>query len=64
MLPHIAAGRIRLLLLDYHTPILERQGVDPAAIHQSLLDAQMQVRHGNPANLNSYLLYEADLGRA
>ena len=59
LLPHIAAGRIRQLLLDYHTPILERQGIDPAAIHQSLLDAQMQVRHGNPADLNSYLLYRS-----
>ena len=25
--------------LDYHTPILRRQGIDPVGIHQSLLDA-------------------------
>ena len=58
MLPHITAGRVRKLLLDYHTPILRRQGIDPLGIHQSLLDARMQVRHGNPSDLNSYLLYE------
>jgi len=57
LLPLIAAGRVRKLLLDYHAAILARFGIEPAAIHRKLLAAGMRVVRGDERNLQSYLLY-------
>jgi FkbM family methyltransferase len=57
LLPVIRAGRVRKLLLDYHAAILAKSGIDPAAIHQKLLDAGMRVVRGDSTHLQSYLLY-------
>ena len=58
LLPKVREGKVRKLLLDYHTPILESQGVDPKDIHQSLIDAGMKVAQGDTSSLWSYVLYE------
>jgi FkbM family methyltransferase len=57
LLPLIRAGRVRKLLLDYHAAILAKFGIDPAGIHQKLLDSGMFVARGDAAQLQSYLLY-------
>jgi FkbM family methyltransferase len=57
LLPMIAAGRVRKLLLDYHAAILAKFGIEPIAIHRKLLEAGMRVVRGDDRNLTSYLLY-------
>lgn len=57
LLPLIAAGRVRKLLLDYHAAILAKFGIEPAAIHRKLVEAGMRVVRGDERNLSSYLLY-------
>ena len=57
LLPLIRAGRVGKLLLDYHTAILAKSGIDPASIHRKLLDGGMRVVRGDDKQLQSYLLY-------
>ncbi len=57
LLPLIRDGRVGKLLLDYHTAILTKFGIEPATIHRKLLDAGMRVVRGDSEHLQSYLLY-------
>ena len=57
LLPSVRAGRVRALFLDYHVAILNRLGVDPANVHRALLSAGMVPAGGDPARLESYVLY-------
>lgn len=56
LLPLIAKGQIGRLLLDYHVAVLQKRGVDPAAIERTLLDAGMRLE-GNPDGYSGYRLY-------
>lgn len=58
LLPLIGSGKVRKLLLDYHSAILSTFGIDPKDIHQKLLRAGMRIKRGDPRHLNSYLLYD------
>lgn len=57
LLPLIRQGKVRKLLLDYHTPILEAQGVTARSIHERLVQAGMRAVGGEVETLNSYVLY-------
>ena len=57
LLPFIEAGKVRKLLVDYHTTILEAQHLSAADIHASIVNGGMSVRRGNAADLSSYILY-------
>lgn len=58
LLPLIRRGAVGKLLLDYHAPILAGHGIDPRAVHASLLDAGMRPRDPH-RELSSYVLYES-----
>jgi FkbM family methyltransferase len=62
MRPQIKNGKITKLLIDYHEPILRRRGLDPASIHQELLDCGMHVMQGDADRLSSYVFYRRDIG--
>ena len=57
LLPHIQAGKVGKLLVDYHTTILEAQHLSAADIHASIIGGGMCVRRGDAADLSSYILY-------
>jgi FkbM family methyltransferase len=59
MLDVIRSGRVRALLLDYHSTILARQNVDPVTIHRSLIDAGMRSVGDEPRRFDSYVLYRS-----
>jgi FkbM family methyltransferase len=59
LLPFIESGRIKKLLLDYHTKILNEQKVNPRDIHNSLIECGVQVKYGDVNHLSSYVLYES-----
>lgn len=57
LLPFIQAGKVRKLLVDYHTTILKAQGLSAADIHASVINAGMGIQCGDAAELSSYILY-------
>jgi FkbM family methyltransferase len=58
LLPHLTAGVIGGLHIDFHAPLLRAAGIEPTDVHQSILDEGYQVALGDAQHLNSYLLYE------
>jgi FkbM family methyltransferase len=58
LLPLVAKGRVRALLVDYHAAILRVRGIDPGASHRGLLDAGLRVASAEPAALAGPVLYE------
>lgn len=60
LLPYIQAGKVRKLLVDYHTTILEAQHLSAADINASIVGGGMCVQRGDAADLSSYILYGRD----
>lgn len=58
MMPHIAAGKIRRLFIDYHEGVLRAHGIEPRSIHDSLLAAGCRVLSPQEPDFRSYVLYE------
>jgi FkbM family methyltransferase len=55
----LEAGRIRRLLIDYHTEIMASQGLSAPPIHQRLSGAGMSMLEGaTDSGATSYALYE------
>lgn len=57
MVPHLRAGRIKLLFLDYHGSILKRAGIDPLITHHEILHCGYSLVSGDAKRLDSYHLY-------
>ena len=57
LVPHLEAGLVGRLLLDYHDIILSRRGIHPGSLHDAILRAGARVELGDPSRLSSYLLY-------
>ncbi len=55
MQPLFEAGRVSSLLLDYHRAILDRRGIDPMTVHQSIVAHGFPVAEG--AVGDGYVLY-------
>jgi FkbM family methyltransferase len=54
-LPALRERRVRALMVDYHSPILARRGLNAEAIHRTVLDAGMLCP--SPGDLNGYVTY-------
>jgi FkbM family methyltransferase len=54
--PLLRAGKIRVLLLDYHASILSANGVDPKEIESKILGAAMSL-DGGSADYQGYRIY-------
>lgn len=57
LLPQLTAGKIRHLLVDYHSAVLKRVGVDPANIERKILESGMKAIAPINARLDGYRLY-------
>jgi FkbM family methyltransferase len=57
LLPLLEAGRVRVLLLDYHAAILARAGVDPQALHDAVTGAGYAAAGREDTRFNGYVLY-------
>lgn len=53
----LADGRIGTLLLDYHASILARAGVDPAPLHDAIVNAGYAVINREKDGYDGYVLY-------
>lgn len=53
--PLLKEGRVRHLLLDYHQPILDQRGIDPAQTNALILDQGMKAIEGDYKG--GYVLY-------
>jgi FkbM family methyltransferase len=56
LLPLLQGGRIRMLLLDYHAPILHANGIDPSAIEKTIFNSGMSLKE-EPTEYSGYRLY-------
>jgi FkbM family methyltransferase len=54
--PMLQAGKVRLLVLDYHASILAANGVEPSAIESKILAAGMSLDGGSP-DYQGYRIY-------
>ena len=57
LLPFIKIKKIRKIYIDYHSELLLLQGINPANIHNLLINNGMILKLGDIDNLSSYLLY-------
>lgn len=57
MLPLLADGRIGTLLLDYHASILAGAGVDPAPLHDAIVNTGYSVISREKDGYDGYVLY-------
>lgn len=59
LIPHLKARQINRLFVDYHAPVLIANNIDPRGIHDSIINTGYRLVQGDPANLQSYILYES-----
>jgi FkbM family methyltransferase len=57
LLPALGAGRIGVLMVDYHVPRLARRGISAEPTHRLILEAGMARRGDGP--LRGYAVYQA-----
>ena len=57
LLPALRAGRIGMLMVDYHAPLLARRGISAEPTHRLILEAGMVRRDDGP--LRGYAVYGA-----
>lgn len=62
LVPHIRAGQVTALLLEYHPRLLSRRGISPMSVHNTVVAAGLRKTEGEPESPDgkTRVLYELE----